>query len=200
MSWDRLTPHDTSVLANGAATTTHDLQNAVPESGLEIIDIQEKLYRHLLPEIMHCIDHQAELEVAMQKFSLKIQGLHSLKQLLETYLDRVLDHLTLSVDELIDALTLIDTVVSEHLQHLTALALVFAGDDDDLVVATNLLHAATPYSTSGASETIFMNFSVRSSRVTGPKMRVPIGSCLLFSRTAALPSKRMMEPSGRRTP
>src|SRR5690606_38933228 len=92
------------------------------------------------------------------------------------------------------------TAVSENLEHLSALALVFAGDDDDLVVATNLLHAATPYSTSGASETIFMNFSERSSRVTGPKIRVPIGSCLLFSRTAALPSKRMMEPSGRRTP
>src|SRR3546814_8795588 len=44
------------------------------------------------------------------------------------------------------------TVVREDLQHLTALALVFAGDDDDLVVATNLLHAATPYSTSGRSE------------------------------------------------
>src|SRR5690606_9467828 len=36
------------------------------------------------------------------------------------------------------------TVVSENPKHLTALALVFAGDDDDLVVATNLLHAATP--------------------------------------------------------
>src|SRR5690606_20575471 len=55
-------------------------------------------------------------------------------------------------------------------------------------------------STSGASETIFMNFSERSSRVTGPKMRVPIGSCLLFSSTAALPSKRISEPSARRTP
>jgi hypothetical protein len=42
--------------------------------------------------------------------------------------------------------------------------------------------------TSGASETIFMNRSVRSSRVTGPKMRVPIGSSLLLSNTAALPS------------
>ena len=40
----------------------------------------------------------------------------------------------------------------------------------------------------------------RSSRVTGPKMRVPIGSCLLLSSTAALPSKRISEPSGRRTP
>src|SRR5690625_2713000 len=59
---------------------------------------------------------------------------------------------------------------------------------------------ARSYSTSGASETIFMNFSLRSSRVTGPKMRVPIGSSLLLSSTAALPSKRISEPSGRRTP
>src|SRR5690348_8274824 len=57
-----------------------------------------------------------------------------------------------------------------------------------------------PYSTSGASETIFMKRSLRSSRVTGPKMRVPIGSSLLFSSTAALSSKRISEPSGRRTP
>src|SRR5574337_91863 len=55
-------------------------------------------------------------------------------------------------------------------------------------------------STSGASETIFMDFSLRSSRVTGPKMRVPIGSSLLLRRTAALPSKRISEPSARRTP
>ena len=34
------------------------------------------------------------------------------------------------------------------------------------------------HSTSGASETIFMNFLSRSSRATGPKMRVPTGSCL----------------------
>jgi hypothetical protein len=36
--------------------------------------------------------------------------------------------------------------------------------------------------------------------VTGPKMRVPIGSSLLVSNTAALPSKRINEPSGRRKP
>src|SRR5690606_26454961 len=32
------------------------------------------------------------------------------------------------------------TVVSEHLEHLATLALVFAGDHDDLVFTTNLLH------------------------------------------------------------
>ena len=40
-----------------------------------------------------------------------------------------------------------------------------------------------------------MNRSVRSSRVTGPKMRVPIGSSLALSSTAALPSKRISAPS-----
>ena len=33
-----------------------------------------------------------------------------------------------------------------------------------------------------------MNCTVRSSRVTGPKIRVPIGSSLLVNSTAALPS------------
>src|SRR6185369_8371473 len=60
--------------------------------------------------------------------------------------------------------------------------------------------AFSSQSTSGASEMIFMNCAVRSSRVTGPKMRVPIGSSLFVSSTAALPSKRISEPSGRRTP
>src|SRR5689334_1966958 len=61
-----------------------------------------------------------------------------------------------------------------------------------------ILSFAMAQSTSGASETIFMNLRARSSRVTGPKMRVPIGSpCLLIS-TAALRSKRIAVPSGRR--
>ena len=45
-----------------------------------------------------------------------------------------------------------------------------------------------------------MKRSVRSSRVTGPKMRVPIGSSLGLSSTAALVSNLITEPSGRRTP
>ena len=47
------------------------------------------------------------------------------------------------------------------------------------------------HSTSGASEMIFMNRLARSSRATGPKMRVPIGSLSLLMRTAELASKRM---------
>ncbi len=45
--------------------------------------------------------------------------------------------------------------------------------------------------TSGASETIFMNFFSRSSRATGPKMRVAAGSPASLTMTAALSSKRM---------
>src|SRR5437660_325920 len=60
-------------------------------------------------------------------------------------------------------------------------------------------HEIGHHRTSGASEMIFMNFLARSSRVTGPKMRVPIGSSCLLMRTAALRSKRMALPSGRRS-
>ena len=67
-------------------------------------------------------------------------------------------------------------------------AAVLAGDDDDLVA---LLDLHVPYSTSGASEMIFMNRLSRSSRPTGPKMRVPRGSPSALISTAAFSSKRM---------
>src|SRR5262245_22284286 len=71
------------------------------------------------------------------------------------------------------------------------------------VLARDHLYGIAPadarghHSTSGASDTIFMNFLARSSRATGPKMRVPIGSELASSSTTELSSKRMYEPSGR---
>ena len=45
-----------------------------------------------------------------------------------------------------------------------------------------------------------MNFSPLSSRVTGPKMRVPVGCSWGPSSTAALSSKRISDPSLLRTP
>ena len=44
---------------------------------------------------------------------------------------------------------------------------------------------------------IFMNRLARSSRATGPKIRVPIGSFSLLMRTAELPSNLMKLPSER---
>src|SRR6267378_4347956 len=54
------------------------------------------------------------------------------------------------------------------------------------------------HNTSGASETIFMKLRSRSSRATGPKIRVPRGFKSLSMMTIALLSKRRNEPSSRR--
>src|SRR5690606_7554674 len=81
--------------------------------------------------------------------------------------------------------------------HFALLALVAPGDDDDLVALLDF-QLFGHHRTSGARLMIFMNFLPRSSRVTGPKMRVPIGSpCLLIS-TAAFVSNLMLDPSVRR--
>src|SRR3954463_6013239 len=81
-----------------------------------------------------------------------------------------------------------------HLEHLAGTALVTAGQHDDLVTFPDL---GSHHSTSGASEMIFMWFLARNSRGTGPKIRVPTGSAWALISTAALRSKRMVEPSGR---
>src|SRR5688572_21834161 len=87
-------------------------------------------------------------------------------------------------------------VLGHGANDVAGLALVLAGQDDDLVTLTNLLSGH--HSTSGARLMIFMCLRARSSRTTGPKMRVPIGSSFLLTSTAALESKRITEPSGRR--
>jgi hypothetical protein len=65
-------------------------------------------------------------------------------------------------------------VLRHDAQHFAGAALVLAGEHDDLVALR--IFGGHPYSTSGASEMIFMWFLARSSRGTGPKIRVPIGS------------------------
>src|SRR4029450_12562326 len=84
--------------------------------------------------------------------------------------------------------------LGEHLQDGALTALVLAGEDHDAVPFSDLRRH---HSTSGASEMIFMWFFARSSRGTGPKMRVPIGSICGLISTAALLSKRITEPYGR---
>src|SRR4051812_23349127 len=72
------------------------------------------------------------------------------------------------------------------LDDLALCALVLAGDHQHGVALLHLHH-----STSGAREMIFMNRLSRSSRPTGPKMRVPRGSPSGLMRTAAFSSNRM---------
>src|SRR5579883_730457 len=103
--------------------------------------------------------------------------------------------LTLVALDHVDAAHHDAALVRTHLDHLAAAALVAAGEHDDPVALADL---RGHHSTSGASEMIFMWFFARSSRGTGPKMRVPTGSICGVIRTAALRSKRMIEPSGLR--
>ena len=80
-------------------------------------------------------------------------------------------------------------LVGQHAQHLAALAALAAGDDADQVASSHVdrLHQMT----SGASEMILVNCRSRSSRATGPKMRVPTGFSSGLISTTALRSKRM---------
>src|ERR1043166_8249863 len=82
-----------------------------------------------------------------------------------------------------------------HLEHLAGAALVAARQHDDLVAFPDL---GSHHSTSGASEMIFMWFLARSSRGTGPKMRVPTGSDWLLISKAALRSNRIPHRSAAR--
>src|SRR6202043_671932 len=82
-----------------------------------------------------------------------------------------------------------------HLDSLAGATLVAARDHDHRVA---LFDFRGHHNTSGASEMIFMWFLARSSRGTGPKMRVPTGSIWGLISTAAVRSKRMIEPSARR--
>ena len=72
--------------------------------------------------------------------------------------------------------------------HIVSGALAPA-DDADQVAPPNVdrLH----HSTSGANEMILVNCRSRSSRATGPKIRVPTGFSSGLMRTTALRSKRM---------
>src|SRR5690606_21539316 len=84
-----------------------------------------------------------------------------------------------------DLLDLDPAAREDALDH-AALALLPTLGHADLVTARD-----RHQSTSGASATILMKRLARSSRATGPKMRVPIGSFSLLTRTAELPAKRM---------
>src|SRR5205807_5112458 len=86
-----------------------------------------------------------------------------------------------------------DAVVLGHRQQDLAAgaAVLAAAHDDGVALLDEQLDGSHGYSTSGASEMIFMKRFSRSSRPTGPKMRVPRGSPPSRIRTAAFSSKRM---------
>lgn len=70
-----------------------------------------------------------------------------------------------------------DSIVVCDFEHRALFALILTGEHDNSITFFNFAHFFTPNRqiTSGAREMIFINFSDRSSRVTGPKIRVPSG-------------------------
>src|ERR1019366_2100808 len=101
-------------------------------------------------------------------------------------------------------------VALDHVQSFHRRAVVFRNDVNDLagfatIAAGDHHHrivfpdARLHQITSGARERIFINFLARSSRATGPKIRVPIGSRWLSISTAEFESNLMYDPSARPT-
>lgn len=83
--------------------------------------------------------------------------------------------------------------VRKDFQDAPAFASIVSGKYQYGIVSLNVHGSAKDkdQSTSGARDTIFMYCLSRSSRATGPNMRVPRGSCFSSSRTTALSSNRM---------
>src|SRR3546814_2084422 len=65
-------------------------------------------------------------------------------------------------------------VLRHHLDNIAGTPLILARQYDDLIALLDL--RGGHYSTSGARLMIFICFLPRSSRTTGPKIRVPMGS------------------------
>lgn len=104
-----------SMLAADEAGTDNDGQDSsraemALQNELKIVDVQEKLYRHMLPEVLHALDQRAELELAMDRFGQGVKNFGMLSQLLESSIAKLLPHQALELEELIDVLTLIDQI------------------------------------------------------------------------------------------
>lgn len=79
----------------------------------------------------------------------------------------------------------------ESTQDNALLAAILTRENLDLIALLAYTYISPNYRVSGASETIFMYFLSRSSRATGPKIRVPTGEPSLLMTTQAFSSKRM---------
>jgi len=84
------------------------------ESELKLIDIQEKLYRHVLPEVLHALDQHAEVQLGMERFATGCRDLPAFLRLLEIGMSKLLPHRSLTLEELIDLLTLMDDVQTSN--------------------------------------------------------------------------------------
>ncbi|KAH9845315.1 Non-repetitive/WGA-negative nucleoporin C-terminal [Teratosphaeria destructans] len=117
---------------------------------LEIVEVQERVYSAVQLEARTALDQETAVFLVMDRFGSKIKEYPSLAGLLSVQLERVLDHQALSVEELIDVLTLMDTRL-------------YADEDEEpdeslggaeFVYALKALNAAAPNLPQGRFETL----------------------------------------------
>ncbi|WPH01898.1 Hypothetical protein R9X50_00475200 [Acrodontium crateriforme] len=98
-------------VSEDAEVMASDASRILPTRELSLVEIQEQLYAQIRPRIRGGIDRQAQTEIAITSFcSIRQAQAHALHQLLVAALDRVLDHQALSVEELVDVLSLMDKI------------------------------------------------------------------------------------------
>lgn len=117
---------------NGASTINGSVNpQRSAQDELTIVQVQERLFKHIAPELERSIDEEAEMENCMNKYGNHVENDSALGQLLEHGIKRVVRHEILDIEELIDTLTLMTVVIdpshdenlqgSETLLALTAL-------------------------------------------------------------------------------
>ncbi|PNS14085.1 hypothetical protein CAC42_6598 [Sphaceloma murrayae] len=96
---------------DGRSQPAADVVTESIDHDLSLIKIQEAIYNHFSPMITTAVDHEAEVQLVSDAYAVTIrQSFPNLAQLLERNIDNLLNHAALSIEELIDVLTLMDSV------------------------------------------------------------------------------------------
>ncbi|KAK5107910.1 hypothetical protein LTR62_000570 [Meristemomyces frigidus] len=83
------------------------------EQDLRLVKIQEKLYNHVAGQCSNALDRESQLQLAMETLGTNTENLFHLQALLHKLLEKLLGRTVLTVEELIDILTLMDSVIFE---------------------------------------------------------------------------------------
>ncbi|KAI9811481.1 MAG: hypothetical protein M1827_005464 [Pycnora praestabilis] len=97
-------------LSKLAWLSVEDKKANLVDSEVALVNIQEKLYRHIAPALYGAIDQNAELELAMDRYGrLATARRSALQGLLEQGMSRLVRRECMGAEQLIDILTLMDT-------------------------------------------------------------------------------------------
>lgn len=79
------------------------------KDAIVLVNIQDKLYAHIKPALYDAMDQAAEVQLAMEAYGRKqMEKLPALQQLLERGMEKLVAHIAMDPDQLIDVLTLMN--------------------------------------------------------------------------------------------